>query len=214
MAEFCCAHNINAILKGRVMKSNSNKNKTEIVGQSNNMFSNFNIRRVYDEEKGAWYFSVIDVVAALIEQVDYKKAKSYWSTVKSRLKVERSQVVTNCDHLKFLASDGKMRLTDVATAETMLRIIQSIPSPKAEPIKMWLAKVGQERIQEIANPEESLNRARENWKKHGRSEKWIQQRMLGQETRNKLTDYWDEHSVKREKSLQFSLILFMKSGQD
>jgi len=104
--------------------------------------------------------------------------------------------VTNCHRLKMIASDGKMRLTDTANPETLLRLIQSVPSPKAEPIKLWLAKVGYERMQEIADPERSLNRARENWRKHGRSDKWIEQRMQGQETRNKLTDYWKNHDIK------------------
>ena len=108
-------------------------------------------------------------------------------------------MVTKCNRLKFVAKDGKMRLTDVADVETLLRLIQSVPSPKAEPVKLWLAKVGYERMQEIVDPEKSLNRARENWKKHGRDEKWIQQRMFGQETRNKLTDYWSNHDVKEGK---------------
>jgi len=160
------------------------------------IFEDYDIRRQYDEEREIWYFSVIDIVAVLTDQKDYKKAKTYWTTLKSRLKQEGSEVVTNCDHLKMLARDGKMRLTDVASAETLLRLIQSIPSPKAEPVKLWLAKVGYERMQELSDPEQSLNRARENWKKHGRSEKWIQQRMMGQETRNKLTDYWSNHDIK------------------
>jgi hypothetical protein len=111
---------------------------------------------------------------------------------------EGSQLVTNCNQLKMRATDGKMRLTDVANAETLLRLIQSVPSPKAEPIKLWLAKVGYERMQEMNNPEISLNRARETWKQHGRSEKWVQQRMMGQETRNKLTDYWREHGINEQ----------------
>jgi len=106
-------------------------------------------------------------------------------------------VVTNCNRLKMTATDGKQRMTDVATAETLLRLVQSVPSPKAEPIKLWLAKVGYERMQEMADPSRSLNRARETWQKHGRSDKWIQQRMTGQETRNKLTDYWREHDIKK-----------------
>jgi len=161
------------------------------------IFEKFKIRKSFDEKSQKWFFSVIDVVAALTEQSDYKKAKSYWSTLKSRLDKEGSEVVTNCDQLKMVAEDGKMRLTDVADLESIFRLIQSIPSPKAEPIKMWLAKVGNERIQEISDPEQSLNRARENWQKHGRSQKWIQQRMMGQETRNKLTDYWQESGVKK-----------------
>ena len=106
--------------------------------------------------------------------------------------------MTNCHQLKLEAADGKKYLTDVANPETLLRLVQSVPSPKAEPIKLWLAKVGYERMQEMADPEKSLNRARENWKKHGRSEKWIQQRMMGQETRNKLTDYWSKHEITKE----------------
>ncbi|MDP1635849.1 MAG: hypothetical protein Q8L69_14345, partial [Gallionellaceae bacterium] len=114
-----------------------------------------------------------------------------------RLGIEGSQQVTNCHQLKKTAGDGKQRLTDVAKAETILRLVQSVPSPKAEPIKLWLAKVGYERMQEMANPALSLERARETWQKHGRSEKWIQQRMTGQETRNKLTDYWANHDIKK-----------------
>ena len=160
------------------------------------IFEDYNIRRIYDEKTETWFFSVVDVVAVLTAQNNYKLAQSYWTTLKSRLKKEGSESVTNCDKLKLQAADGKKYLTDVANAETLLRLIQSIPSPKAEPVKLWLAKVGYERIQEIADPERSMNRARENWKKHGRSEQWIQQRMLGQETRNKLTDYWKDHEIK------------------
>lgn len=105
-------------------------------------------------------------------------------------------MVTKCDQLKLQSADGKFYKTDVANVETLLRLIQAVPSKKAEPIKLWLAKVGYERLQETADPEKSLNRARENWIKHGRSAKWIQQRMMGQETRNKLTDYWSEHDIK------------------
>lgn len=156
------------------------------------------IRRVYDEKSETWFFSVVDVIAALTQQSDYQTARKYWNKLKERLKKEGSQSVTNCHQLKMVADDGKMRLTDVADPETLLRIIQSVPSPKAEPIKLWLAKVGYERIQDMSDPARSLDRAREFWKQHGRSEKWIQQRMTGQETRNKLTDYWKEHAVKGE----------------
>ncbi|NOR46407.1 MAG: hypothetical protein GQ534_12550 [Candidatus Delongbacteria bacterium] len=161
------------------------------------IFDDFKIRRIYDEKKELWYFSVIDIVAALTEQADFKKAKSYWTTLKSRLNGEGSELVTNCDQLKLQSADGKFYKTDVADVETLLRLIQSVPSKKAEPIKLWLAKVGYERMQEMVNPELALNRSREYWQSHGRSEKWIQQRMMGQETRNKLTDYWNEHDVKK-----------------
>ncbi|MFA7208844.1 MAG: BRO family protein [Parcubacteria group bacterium] len=161
------------------------------------IFEGHKIRRQYDEKTETWYFSVIDIVAALLDQADYNRAKSYWTTLKNRLKEEGSEVVTRCDQLKMLAQDGKMRETDVANPETILRLIQSVPSKKAEPIKLWLAKVGYERMQEIADPERGLNRARENWQKLGRSNEWIQQRMMGQEIRNKLTDYWSDNEVKK-----------------
>ncbi len=158
-------------------------------------FEGFRVRRHFDEKKQKWFFSVIDLVAVLTQQREYAKAKSYWSTLKERLKKEGSEVVTNCDRLKMIAQDGKIRETDVADVETILRLVQSIPSPKAEPIKLWLARVGYERMQEIADPAQSIDRARQNWQRLGRSEKWIQQRMMGQEIRNKLTDYWKENEV-------------------
>jgi DNA-damage-inducible protein D len=168
------------------------------------IFEEYNIRRIYDEETEVWFFSVIDIVQALTQQPDYQTARKYWNKLKERLSKEGSELVTNCHQLKMRAEDGKSRLTDVATAETLLRLVQSIPSPKAEPIKLWLAKVGYERMQEMADPALSLNRARETWQKHGYSEKWIQQRMMGQETRNKLTDYWKEHGV--EKPDEFAIL--------
>lgn len=156
-------------------------------------FDNKNIRKVWHNEQ--WYFCVVDIVAVLSESTN---PQVYWRVLKKRLLDEGSgETVTKCNGLKMLAEDGKMRITDMGNLETIFRIIQSIPSPKAEPFKLWLAKVGQERIEEIQDPERSLNRARENWKKYGRSEKWIGQRMLGQETRNKLTDYWSTHEVKK-----------------
>lgn len=160
------------------------------------IFENFKIRRLYDEEAEVWYFSVVDVIQALIQQPSFQTARKYWNKLKERLKKEGSESVTNCHQLKLEAVDGKKYLTDVANPETLLRLIQSVPSPKAEPIKLWLAKVGHERMQEMADPSRSLDRARDTWKMHGRSEKWIQQRMMGQETRNKLTDYWSAHSIK------------------
>ncbi|MDP1559407.1 MAG: Bro-N domain-containing protein [Nitrosomonas sp.] len=157
------------------------------------IFEEHEIRRVYDETSETWWFSVIDIVQVLTQQPDYQTARKYWNKLKERLGKEGSQLVINCHQLKMTAEDGKQRFTDVATAETLLRLVQSVPSPKAEPIKLWLAKVGYERMQEMADPARSLDRARETWQKHGRSEKWIQQRMTGQETRNKLTDYWTRH---------------------
>ena len=160
------------------------------------IFEKYKIRRHYDEDKEVWYFSVVDIIQALTDQPDFQRARNYWKVLKNRLSKEGSETVTKCNRLKMKAADGKNYLTDVADPETILRLVQSVPSPKAEPIKLWLAKVGYERIKEIADPEISLNRARDYWKKYGRSEKWIQQRMLGQETRNKLTDYWRNHDIK------------------
>jgi DNA-damage-inducible protein D len=146
-------------------------------------FEEHQIRRVYDESTETWLFSVIDIVRVLTQASDYQAARKYWKVLKGRLDKEGSQLVTNCYQLKMAAEDGKQRLTDVATAETLLRLVQSVPSPKAEPIKLWLAKVGYERMQEMADPALSLDRARETWQKHGRSEKWIQQRMTGHNQR-------------------------------
>jgi hypothetical protein len=160
------------------------------------LFEASEIRRVYDEKTETWFFSVVDIIQALVQSSDYQSARNYWKVLKHRLAEEGSESVTKCNRLKLPAADGKKYLTDVASAETLLRIIQSVPSPKAEPIKQWLAKVGYERMQEMADPSRSLDRARETWQKHGYSEKWIQQRMLGQETRNKLTDYWKENGIK------------------
>jgi hypothetical protein len=161
------------------------------------IFEERQIRRVYDEATETWWFSVVDIMQVLTQQPDYQTARKYWNKLKERLGKEGSESVTNCHRLKLSAADGKKYLTDVATAETLLRLVQSVPSPKAEPIKLWLAKVGYERMQEMADPALSLERARETWQKHGRSEKWIQQRMTGQETRNKLTDYWANHDIKQ-----------------
>lgn len=162
------------------------------------IFKGQRIRRYYDEKGEKWYFSVIDIIAALIEQTDFQLARNYWKVLKTRLISEGSEVVTKCNRLKLIAQDGKMRETDVADVETLLRLIQSVPSKKAEPIKLWLARVGYERIEEINNPEIALNRSRDYWQRMGRSQKWIQQRMMGQEIRNKLTDYWKNNEVKEQ----------------
>ena len=178
------------------------------------IFEDYKIRRLYDEETETWFFSVVDIIQVLIQQSDFQKARKYWNKLKERLKKERSESVSNCHRLKLEAADGKKYLTDVANAETLLRLIQSVPSPKAEPIKMWLAKVGYERMQEMADPERSLDRARENWQKHGRSQKWIQQRMMGQETRNKLTDYWKEHDITKEQEFAILTNIIHKEWSD
>jgi len=159
-------------------------------------FENHKIRRVYDEKSETWFFSVVDVVAALTGSVN---SRDYWFKMKIRVKTEDGfELSTICRQLKLPAPDGKKRETDCADVQGLFRIIQSIPSPKAEPFKQWLAKVGYERIQDMSDPARSLDRAREYWQQHGRSEKWIQQRMTGQETRNKLTDYWKDHEIKGE----------------
>jgi hypothetical protein len=160
------------------------------------IFEDKKVRSHYDTNSEVWYFSVIDIIEILTGS---SIPKRYWSDLKKKLSKEGSQVYEKIVRLKMVAEDGKKRDTDTADTETLLRLIQSIPSPKAEPFKQWLAKVGYERIQEIQDPAQSINRARENWKQHGRSEKWIQQRMMGQETRNKLTDYWKEAGIEEKK---------------
>ena len=147
---------------------------------------------------------MIDIVAALTEQTDYDRAKTYWTTLKNRLKNEGSEVVTKCDRLKMLAQDGKMRETDVASVETILRLIQSIPSKKAEPIKIWLAKVGYERIQEIENPELAAQRARAIYRAKGYPEDWIEKRMRGIEVRETLTNEWKNRGAKE--NLEFAIL--------
>jgi hypothetical protein len=168
---------------------------TEFEGQT--------IRRSYDEATDTWWFSVIDVVQVL---TDSNNARRYWSDLKRKLAQEAGseQPYEKIVQLKLTSPDGKKRDTDCAEAATLLRLVQSIPSPKAEPIKLWLAKVGYERMQELADPALSLDRARQTWQQHGRSEKWIQQRMTGQETRNKLTDYWSDHDI--QKGSEFAIL--------
>ncbi len=165
------------------------------------LFEAKQIRSAWSEEEQKWYFSIIDVIEVL---TGTDRPRKYWNDLKSKLQKEGSQLSEKIGQLKMAAADGKMYATDVADTEQLLRLIQSIPSPKAEPFKRWLAKVGYERMQEIGDPAQSLDRARENWQKLGRSEKWIQQRMSGQETRNKLTDYWKGHGV--EKSDEFAFL--------
>ncbi len=159
------------------------------------IFEEKEVRRVWHDEQ--WFFSVVDIVAILSQSPNPRR---YWSDLKRKLISEGYfQLYEKIVQLKTPSSDGKMYLTDAVNLQEVFRIIQSIPSPKAEPIKLWLAKVGQERIEEMTNPEIALNRSRDYWKKHGRSQKWIQQRMMGQETRNKLTDYWKSAGVQEGK---------------
>lgn len=159
------------------------------------IFEDKQVRTHWDAAEEQWYFSIIDVVEVLTNSLN---PRDYWFKMKIRVRTEDGlELSTICRQLKLKATDGKMRETDCTTTPNLLRIIQSIPSPKAEPFKQWLAKVGYERLQEINDPGQSIDRARENWQKLGRSEKWIQQRMTGQETRNKLTDYWQESGVKK-----------------
>ena len=168
------------------------------------IFENKKVRSHYDSEREVWYFSIVDIVGILTDQPTVGRARNYWKVLKSRLLKEGNESVTNCNQLKLQSEDGKFYKTDVGNVEQIFRLIQSIPSPKAEPFKQWLAKVGYERLQEIQDPSLSMDRARENWQKLGRSEKWIQQRMTGQETRNKLADYWKESGV--EKSDEFAFL--------
>jgi len=158
-------------------------------------FEDYEIQRHYDEETKTWFFSVIDIIQVLIMQADYQATRNYWNKRKKRIKKEGSESVKNFLRLKLEANDGKKYLTDVANAETLLRLIQSIPSPKAEPIKLWLARVGYERMQEMADPEKSVDRARETWRRYGCSEKWIEQRMMGEEASDKFTDDPKEHEL-------------------
>ena len=167
------------------------------------LFEDKKVRSHYDSEKEIWYFSVVDIVGILTNQPSVSRARNYWKVLKSRLLKEGNELVTNCNQLKMQAEDGKFYKTDVGNVELIFRIIQSIPSPKAEPFKQWLSKVGYERLQEIQDPSLSMDRARESWQKMGRSEKWIQQRMTGQETRNKLTDFWKESGVTQKDEFAF-----------
>ncbi|NDC73604.1 MAG: hypothetical protein EBZ62_09220 [Sphingobacteriia bacterium] len=158
------------------------------------IFENKKVRSHWDAERETWFFSVIDIIEILTGSTIPKR---YWADLKKKLAKEGSQLYEKIVQLKFEAADGKKYATDCLDTPHLFRVIQSIPSPKAEPFKQWLAKVGYERLQEMNDPSQSIDRARENWQKLGRSEKWIQQRMTGQETRNKLTDYWQESGVKK-----------------
>ena len=160
-------------------------------------FENSLIRTAWNEQEEAWYFSVVDVVAVLTDAKDYQVARNYWKVLKKRLKDEGAEPVTNCNQLKLKSADGKMRLTDVANTEQLLRIIQSVPSKKAEPFKKWLAEVGRERIEETIDPEITINRALETYAKKGYSREWINQRLQAIQVRKELTDEWELHGVKK-----------------
>lgn len=161
------------------------------------LFENQKIRTAWDAEQEEWYFSVVDVVGVLTDQPDTRHAAKYWSVLKTRLKKEGSELPTNCSQLKLKSADGKRYLTDVADTEQLLRIIQSIPSPKAEPFKLWLAQVGRERIEETIDPEQAIDRALETYLKKGYSEEWVHQRLLAIRIRNELTDEWQKRGVER-----------------
>ncbi len=165
------------------------------------IFEDKKIRTAWNEETEEWYFSVVDVVSVLTDSADGRK---YWNKLKQRLKEEGNELVTNCHQLKMTAADGKKRLTDVADTEQLLRIIQSIPSPKAEPFKMWLAQVGRERIEETIDPELAIDRAIETYQKKGYSDEWIHQRILSIRVRNALTDEWNKHGV--QKGVEYAIL--------
>ena len=169
------------------------------------LFENQKIRTAWDTEKEEWYFSVTDVIAVLTEQPTARGASNYWAKLKQRLKEEGAdELLTNCQQLKMIASDGKHRATDVATTEQLLRIIQSIPSPKAEPFRLWLAEVGRERIEETIDPEQAIDRALETYLKKGYDPDWVHQRLLSIRIRNELTNEWQKRGV--EKGREFAIL--------
>ncbi len=169
------------------------------------LFEDKRIRTAWDEENEEWYFSVVDVVGVLTDQPDQRGASNYWAKLKQRLKEEGAdQLLTNCQQLKMLSADGKRYKTDVADTEQLLRIIQSIPSPKAEPFKMWLAQVGRERIEETIDPELAIDRAFETYLKKGYTREWIHQRLLSIRIRNELTDEWDARGV--QKGVEYAIL--------
>ncbi len=177
----------------------------EIIGENSvQIFEDKKIRTAWDEEKEEWYFSVIDVVSVLTEQSNYQTARNYWKVLKKRLKDEGNESVTNCNRLKMTAADGKKRLTDVANTEQLLRIIQSIPSPKAEPFKLWLAKVGYDRIEETVDPEQIIDRALDTYLKKGYSREWINQRLQAIQVRKELTDEWQDRGV--QKGIEYAIL--------
>ena len=168
------------------------------------LFEEQPIRTAWVEGEEEWYFSIVDVVRVLTEQSDTDGARNYWKVLKNRMKEEGNELVTNCNRLKMRAQDGKMRLTDVANIEQLLRIIQSIPSKKAEPFKLWLAQVGKERIEEVIDPELTIERALKTYAKKGYSREWINQRLQAIQVRKELTDEWDKRGVK--KGIEYAIL--------
>ena len=167
------------------------------------LFEEKKIRTLWDSETEEWYFSVVDVVAVLTDS-DYQTARNYWKVLKNRLKKEGNETVTNCNRLKLVSEDGKMRLTDVATAQQLFRLIQSIPSPKAEPFKLWMAHVAAERLEQIQDPELSIEQAMKDYKRLGYSDNWINQRLKSIEIRKELTDEWKKHGL--QEGVQFATL--------
>ena len=172
--------------------------------ESIRLFEEKKVRTIWDDEQEKWYFSIVDVIGVLTETTDYLTARKYWNKLKQRLKAEGFQLVTNCHQLKMLAADGKMRLTDVANTEQLLRIIQSVPSKKAEPFKQWLAEVGRERIEETIDPELTIERALETYLKKGYTREWINQRLQAIQVRKELTDEWDARGV--QKGIEYAIL--------
>ena len=168
------------------------------------LFENQQIRTAWDTEKEEWYFSIVDVIGVLTDQADARHAAKYWSVLKTRLKQEGSQLTTNCSQMKMTAADGKKRLTDGADTEQLLRIIQSVPSPKAEPFKVWLAQVGRERVEETIDPELTIERALETYLKKGYPREWINQRLQAIQVRKELTDEWQGRGVK--KGIEYAIL--------
>ena len=168
------------------------------------LFEDKRIRTAWDEEKEEWYFSIVDVIAVLTDQPDQRHAAKYWSVLKTRLKKEGGELTTNCSQLKMRSADGKRYNTDVADTEQLLRLIQSIPSPKAEPFKLWLAQVGRERIEETIDPELTIDRALETYLKKGYSREWINQRLQAIQVRKELTDEWDARGV--QKGVEYAIL--------
>ena len=168
------------------------------------LFQKQSVRTHWDEEQEKWFFSIVDVIAILTEQKDYQGARNYWKVLKHRLVKEGNETVTNCNRLKMIAKDGKMRMTDVADTQQLLRLIQSVPSHKAEPFKIWLAKVGAQRIDEIEDPELSFERAMETYLAKGYSREWINQRLKSIEVRKELTDEWQERGMKQ--GLEYAIL--------